>query len=353
MTLGEFCRKVLRRIWLLVISLLSRGRRLFRRFWGRESLRRMNLRRNGPKVSIVIPVYNGADFLEDAIESALRQTYTNIEIIVVNDGSTDNGETAEIISRYGGQVIAIEKENGGCASALNAGIERATGDFISWLSHDDLYEKTKIEDQVPMAVGSGTDKRIVFSDFSVINGKGQAKLLRRNKSEKPALYPLWSESPLVPRFLKFKEIVLMPPVREEGFRYWLTEENCLNGCTLLIPRRAFVDHGGFDEKLKTTQDYAKWFQLAADYEFCYQPGLLVKARVHDQQCTVQMSTVVESEINDLLSNFCRKLDDSEIEAAGNGSVRDGFLRLKRSFERRGFNGAAKEVDNILEEKNLI
>jgi glycosyltransferase involved in cell wall biosynthesis len=101
-----------------------------------------------PKVSIVIPVYNGANFLGEAIESAIAQTYANLEIIVVNDGSTDDGETESIAKAYGEKIVYYSKKNGGVASALNYGIEKMTGQFFSWLSHDDLYVRTKVEDQV-------------------------------------------------------------------------------------------------------------------------------------------------------------------------------------------------------------
>ena len=91
------------------------------------------------KVTILIPVYNGSNYLKEAIESALAQTYKNKEIIVVNDGSTDNGKTKEIALSYKDKIKYYEKENGGAPTALNYGIERMTGDYLSWLSHDDLY----------------------------------------------------------------------------------------------------------------------------------------------------------------------------------------------------------------------
>lgn len=92
-----------------------------------------------PKVSIVIPVFNGSDYLDKAIQSALNQSYQNVEIIVVNDGSNDGGKTAEIAKSYGDNIRYIEKENGGVSSALNRGIEAMTGEYFSWLSHDDEY----------------------------------------------------------------------------------------------------------------------------------------------------------------------------------------------------------------------
>ena len=94
---------------------------------------------SGPLVSIVIPVYNGSDYLAEAIDSALAQTYGNIEIIVINDGSSDNGKTREVAGKYGDRIRYFEKENGGVPTALNLGIKEMKGDYFSWLSHDDVY----------------------------------------------------------------------------------------------------------------------------------------------------------------------------------------------------------------------
>src|SRR5688500_16485284 len=80
-------------------------------------------------VSIIIPVYNGAAYVTAAIESALDQTYPNIEVIVVDDGSTDN--TADIVTQF--PVRYIKKQNGGVASALNAGVRAMKGQFFCWL----------------------------------------------------------------------------------------------------------------------------------------------------------------------------------------------------------------------------
>ncbi len=97
----------------------------------------VNDNKNLPKVSIIIPVYNGEKYVSLAIESALRQTYSNLEIIVVNDGSTD--KTDKICRSYGNKIRYIKKENGGVSTALNVGIDNMTGEYFSWLSHDDLY----------------------------------------------------------------------------------------------------------------------------------------------------------------------------------------------------------------------
>lgn len=103
---------------------------------------------SNPKVSIVIPVYNGANYLKEAIDSALAQDYGNYEVIVVNDGSNDSGETEKIALSYGDKIRYLKKENGGVATALNFAIEKAEGEYVSWLSHDDAYFSNKLSSQI-------------------------------------------------------------------------------------------------------------------------------------------------------------------------------------------------------------
>jgi glycosyltransferase involved in cell wall biosynthesis len=96
-----------------------------------------------PLASILINNYNYAGFLDEAINSALSQNYPSKEIIVVDDGSTDNSR--EIISRYGARIIPIFKENGGQASAFNAGVARCQGDILCFLDSDDFFHPDKLE----------------------------------------------------------------------------------------------------------------------------------------------------------------------------------------------------------------
>ena len=84
-----------------------------------------------PKISIVIPAYNASNYLAEAIDSALAQTYPNVEIIVVNDGSKDDGATERIALSYGDKIRYFSKENGGSSSALNTGIANMTGEWFS------------------------------------------------------------------------------------------------------------------------------------------------------------------------------------------------------------------------------
>jgi len=97
-------------------------------------------------ISCVVPVYNGERFVADAVKSILAQSYRPIEIIVVNDGSTDR--TADVLAEFGEQITVTHQENAGQAAARNNGIQTATGNFIAFLDADDLWEPEKLERQM-------------------------------------------------------------------------------------------------------------------------------------------------------------------------------------------------------------
>ena len=131
-----------------------------------------------PKISIIIPAYNASNYLADAIDSAITQTYSNIEVIVVNDGSNDNGATRTVALSYGDKIRYFEKENGGSSSALNMGISNMTGEWFSWLSHDDQYFPEKINKQVEYMnelriESSLLYKHIFFSAHELIDENGK------------------------------------------------------------------------------------------------------------------------------------------------------------------------------------
>ncbi len=124
------------------------------------------------KVSIVIPVYNGEEFLRKCIDSAIEQTYQNKEIIVVDDGSTDS--TPEIIKEYVEQnkICGVEKPNGGTASALNFGIKMMTGDWFKWLSADDYLGKDYLELMMKGTNIDEVEKTIFYCEYSLVNEFG-------------------------------------------------------------------------------------------------------------------------------------------------------------------------------------
>jgi SAM-dependent methyltransferase len=270
-----------------------------------------------PKVSIVIPVYNGSDFLREAIDSALAQTYRNAEILVVNDGSTDGGATERIAQAYGDKVRYFAKTNGGVASALNLAIRKMTGEYLSWLSHDDLYNATKVECEVATLSRLDRERTVIYSDYSVFSSDPEKAVPIRLKGVAP-----------------------------EQFRYWITVENALHGCTLLIPKAAFAECGNFNECLRTTQDYDLWFRLAEKYRFVHIPEVLVKARSHPEQGSIKMAGTALEECNALLSGFVKSLTGSELAVATQRAPSMAYAEIAASMWHRGFRQAGQSAARL-------
>ncbi|MGQ9690926.1 MAG: glycosyltransferase family 2 protein [Thermoproteota archaeon] len=128
---------------------------------------------SSPKVSVIIPTYNRANCVGDAIRSVLDQTYKDFEIIVVDDGSTDN--TSEVLAEFGDKIHVIRQENAGVSAARNAGIKAARGEWIAFLDSDDIWEPQKLEVQVrdleahPEVVAHEVDAIIELSSGGNIN----------------------------------------------------------------------------------------------------------------------------------------------------------------------------------------
>ena len=214
-----------------------------------------------PKVSIIIPVYNGEKYLKEAIDSALNQTYQNIEVIVVNDGSSD--DTEKIASLYGKKIRYFYKNNGGVSTALNLGIEKMTGDYFSWLSHDDMYLPNKISTQIEFLLNEKKSEIILYSDYQIINERGE----------------------LIGDAIKDHKTI------EEKPKYGLLRGN-VNGITLLIPKEAFNEYGEFDEELRYTQDYDMWTRMSETYKFIHLPEILARTRIHEGQDTNKVAKVI-------------------------------------------------------------
>ena len=223
-----------------------------------------------PLVSIVIPAYKAANYLREAIDSALAQSYENIEIIVVNDGSPDNGATREIALSYGDKIRYIEKENGGSSSALNMGIKNMKGEWFSWLSHDDLYYREKISEQIRLisSLNLSEDelyRHFIFTACDFIDAKGAyIKKAKASVSEEMK-----------------KKIDSM-----SGNEYLIAEPTKYNfyGCGCLIHKRVFDEIGGFDENLRLINDLDMWYRVyAAGYKLHFMPKSLVMGRLHSGQ----------------------------------------------------------------------
>lgn len=264
-----------------------------------------------PKVSIVIPVYNGANYVAEAIESALAQTYKNLEIIVVNDGSKDNGATDAAVRPYTDRIVYISKENGGVSSALNTGIKAMTGDYFSWLSHDDLYSPEKIEKQVNL---------LQTSDDIVLCVGG---LMDFNKKAIPHKFK--GASGRFSSLDLFKMFI-------DGYE--------LNGLGFLIPKTAFIKAGQFDEDMRYLQDLDMWLRIFINKPMivCHQDKL-VFSRIHAAQTTNTMSDRFFVDREKLIAKHVKLIEQS----SNDDESKKQLLRLHYLLAIKGNNRPGKKA----------
>jgi glycosyltransferase involved in cell wall biosynthesis len=183
-----------------------------------------------PLVSVIIPLYNQKEFVGEAIESVLNQSYPNIEIIVVNDGSTDN--SSEVLERFKNDIRLINQENKGLAAARNTGIKNSRGEYIQLLDADDFLDKDKIKLQLEFnQIQSSMVSYCEISSYDNKTGKSYPRNVGEVKDMFPHLFNFWHTYPL--------------PVH-----------------SLLIKKDVFERFGMFDEDLKAVEDRYYFSKLA-------------------------------------------------------------------------------------------
>jgi glycosyltransferase involved in cell wall biosynthesis len=184
-----------------------------------------------PLVSVIVPCYNQASFLAEAVDSALAQTYQRREVIVVDDGSTD--DTAAVAASYGGRIQVIRQANRGLAAARNAGIDRAHGTIIGVMDADDRWLPNKLDVEVPWFADPG------------------AGLVHGSYLKFPSTYPAAGE-------------VRKPLGAKTGFHGILGFNFVGAPVSALFRRAAFDRAGRFDEALKGGEDWDLWIRIAAE-----------------------------------------------------------------------------------------
>jgi glycosyltransferase involved in cell wall biosynthesis len=216
-----------------------------------------------PLVSVIIPTYNHAQFVTQAVDSVLAQTYPNVEVVVVDDGSTD--QTRDLLSRYEGQINYIYQENKGLSAARNTGILAAHGDYLLFLDADDLVPPNKLELQVPY-LESRSDFGLVYSGWQYINEDGTQVLGEARPKKQGQL--------------------LKDLLRGTFF--------CIPGAAL-IRRECFERVGLFDEALRAEEDTDMWVRLArAGYAFGYVDQCLFQYRIRQDSMSAQAFNQVQN-----------------------------------------------------------
>ena len=278
-----------------------------------------------PLVSIVIPAYNASNYLADAINSALAQTYKNIEIIVVNDGSKDNGATRAVAESFGDKIRYFEKKNGGSSSALNYGIKQMKGEWFSWLSHDDLYYPKKIEKEIEYLRTLSPENlkfHVIFSAADHVDKDGK-KLSKPQREKSEAL------SRKIEAFSDNREMVAS-----------LTDYT-FHGCSCLVNRKLFDEIGMFDESLRIVNDAEMWFRIyAAGCKIHYIPDVLVSGRVHAKQISRAIGYSYHNPEQDLLWNkrlewlksICPNDYDCFFEYGVNALIKTRYKEGKNAFD---------------------
>ena len=261
-------------------------------------------------ISIILPVYNGEKYLAMSIESCLNQTYKNIELIIVNDCSTD--QTLNIARGYAKRDhrvrIISNAENKKLPTSLNIGHKAAKGDFTTWTSDDNLYELNALEVMINEIFEKKSD--IVYSNFTLIDDEGH----------------------------KVREVCL------HGF------ENIIFGnfiaCCFLYKREVFERNNGYNEKLFLVEDYDFWLRALLHSSYAHLKIPLYRYRKHGNSLTNEIAVnevkkeLWKKNVAVMYTNFCRRISGSK-----NDEISE-FLTYNLTYQ-------AIEFDDIIKIKSDI
>ena len=245
------------------------------------------------KVSIVIPVYNAEEYIRDCVESALSQDYDDVEIIAVNDGSSDG--SLKILEEYSDRIKIVSKQNGGTASALNVGIKSMQGEWFKWLSADDLLYQHAVKELVDSAKKLENNKNcILYSNYDIIDSNGKIVGQRIEPD--------------------------CNSIDSFEFNTMLLDNYIGNATTSLIHRSAFDRFGMFDESVGFSEDYELWlrFCILHGCRLYLVPKILAKYRVHQTQLTAKKrgeSLSNSKKIRDYILNQLDKERQREYDTA--------------------------------------
>ena len=212
-----------------------------------------------PKISVIIPVYNGEDYVRTAIDSILCQTYPAHQIIIIADGSMDS--SPKILKSYGDKIVTKRISNSGISAARNAGLELVTGDYVAFLDQDDFWFKHKLAKQAEVAM-KHPKVGVICCDYITRRVAG-AHLYRH-----------------FPHLEIFKQISF-DRVIDNAFGLLIKEHFVGTPSTVMIKKAVIDKVGGFDPRYLYTQDYDYFLRCAHEADYVVQSDTLVFKRAHD------------------------------------------------------------------------
>lgn len=230
-----------------------------------------------PKISVIIPCYNGEKFIGNAIKSVLNQTYKNWELIVVDDGSTDS--SCEIVEHYlnNDKVMLIKNiSNEGIAKTMNKGIKVSTGDFIAFLDQDDTWHPRKLELQLQKFENTDDNLGLVGCGMVFIENDKCRGIFRINDE-------------------KLDQIDILTEI-------FLTNTN--SASIMMLKRDCLKKVGLFDENLIAWCDFEMVFRVAKSYKIGYVNRLLVKKRFHSESANVKLRKEIHNEAKKIFPIIC-------------------------------------------------
>lgn len=215
-----------------------------------------------PLVSVIIPTWNRAHLIAQTLESVYAQTWDNLEVIVVDDGSTDSTrEAVEPFIEKG--LVYLKQVNAGAPSARNAGLSAATGTYVAFLDSDDRWRKTKLERQMEKMLSSSGDTALVYCGIEKVDADGNT--------------------------LGYKV-----PKKSGRVFLELLEDNFIGSTSApLIRASALDDTGGFDATLRSRQDLDLWLRLARSYRVAFVPEALVQYLVHADRISANLDSRIQ------------------------------------------------------------
>ena len=201
-----------------------------------------------PTISVILPVYNGEKTIRATLESVIEQTFTDFELLIINDGSID-GTLTVIESLNDSRIQVFSYTNAGLSASRNRGISRATGEYLAFIDADDLWTADKLEAQF-QALQDNPEAAVAYSWTDYINDAGEY---------------IYSGSHL--------------SVNGDALPHLLLLCFLENGSNPLIRREALLDVGDFDETLPAAEDWDMYFRLAAKYQFACVPRPQILYRI--------------------------------------------------------------------------
>lgn len=234
-----------------------------------------------PLVSVVTPTFNRADFIEEAVNSVLAQTYANYELLIVDDGSTDDTRKLLEPALADPRIQYFHQENQGQSIARNHALSKARGELVCFLDSDNYWPTEKLRAQVEL-FKQKPEYDVIYGDVVIVDEKGQ-EVTRQNMK------------------------------RYSGnIAKYMVRDNCVSMNTAMVRRRCFDELGGMSNTRRVADDYELWLKFSAIYRFLYIPEFLAYYRVMEDQISSDKTRRLASNWQ-IISDFRREFPEAMTE----------------------------------------